>query len=171
MEEFSKQKFESYEEFQQKLQLFCESKFQVLRVQDCKLIPESDTLAKRFHYQFARYECVHGGKPRENKKDKSRPDQSSQALDCPFYFRMRKKDNTIVKGDTYCDKHNHPVTELLYKNHPLIKQRKLKSNSIASELVENLILTQADRHDAIELLQKKHDLPFSNKDLSNLKVT
>ena len=62
---------------------------------------------------------------------------------------MRKKDNTIVKGDTYCDKHNHPVTELLYKNHPLIKQRKLKSNSITSELVENLILTQADRHDAI----------------------
>ena len=26
------------------------------------------------------------------------------------------------------------------------------------ELVENLIVTKADRHDAIELLQKKHDL-------------
>ena len=38
------------------------------------------------------------------------------------------------------------------------------------ELVENLIVTKADRHDAIELLQKKHDLQFSNKNLHNLKV-
>jgi hypothetical protein len=38
------------------------------------------------------------------------------------------------------------------------------------ELVENLIVTKADRHDAIELLQKKHDLQLSNKDLHNLKV-
>ena len=170
MEKFSKQTWNSFDEFQDSLQQFCDSNFHVLRVQDCRKIPETDSLAKKFKYQYARYECVHGGKPRENKKDLSRPDQSSQALQCPFYFRIKKCGDKIVIGDTHCDRHTHDVTELLYKSHPLTKQKKIKSNSTAMELVENLIVTKADRHDAIELLQKKHDLQFSNKDLHNLKV-
>jgi len=170
MENFSKQTWNSFDEFQDSLHQFCQSNFHVLRVQDCRLIPQTDSLAKKFKYQYARYECVHGGKPRENKKDKSRPDQSSQALQCPFYFRIKKSGNKIVVGDTYCERHTHDVTELLYKSHYLTKAKKIKTNSTAMELVENLIVTKADRHDAIELLQKKHDLQFSNKDLHNLKV-
>ena len=96
MEKFSKQTWNSFDEFQDSLQQFCDSNFHVLRVQDCRKIPETDSLAKKFKYQYARYECVHGGKPRENKKDLSRPDQSSQALQCPFYFRMRKSGDKIV---------------------------------------------------------------------------
>ena len=61
MEKFSKQTWNSFEEFQDSLQQFCESNFHVLRVEDCRLIPQTDSLVKKFKYQYARFECVHGG--------------------------------------------------------------------------------------------------------------
>ena len=105
-----------------------------------------------------KYECVHAGKPRENKKDNSRKDQSSQAIGCPFKFRIRydKKSNKLVFSDAVgCMQHNLPVSEFLYRNHPLTKQKKLFSNDIATELITDLIITKADKLDACDLLKKK----------------
>ena len=51
MEKFSKQTWNSFDEFQDSLQQFCDSNFHVLRVQDCRKIPETDSLAKKFKYQ------------------------------------------------------------------------------------------------------------------------
>ena len=43
MENFSKQTWNSFDEFQDSLNQFCDSNFHVLRVQDCRLIPETDS--------------------------------------------------------------------------------------------------------------------------------
>ena len=39
MNEFSKKNFESFDDFNKKLQTFCDNTFNVLRVQDCKKKP------------------------------------------------------------------------------------------------------------------------------------
>ena len=151
MEIFLKKTFDTWSIFEEELEAFCDEHHIIIRKEDCKLFNETDLIYKTFKYQFVKYECVHAGKPRENKKDNSRKDQSSQAIGCPFKFRIRydKKSNKLVFSDAGgCMQHNHPVSEFLYRNHPLTKQKKLFSNDIATELITDLIITKADKLDA-----------------------
>ena len=75
--------------FEKVLDDFCDEYFLILRKEDCKLFNETDKIFDTFRYQYVKFESVYGGKPRENKKDNARKDQSSQAIEC-FVFDMIK---------------------------------------------------------------------------------
>ena len=78
-------------------------------------------------YQYVKFECVYGGKSRENKKDNTRKDQSSQAIECSFKFRLRydKKFNKLVFTDRFNHTHKKCVSFMFYLINYINFQKKI----------------------------------------------
>ena len=113
MEIFVKKTSDTWSIFEEELEAFCDEHHIIIRKEDCKLFNETDLIYKTFKYQFVKYECVHAGKPRENKKDNSRKDQSEldlihidsfqSLLASQFVDINGLCDPTIYSYGQYCD--------------------------------------------------------------------
>ena len=114
MEIFFKKTFDSWEFFKKELDDFCDEYFLILRKEDCKIFNETDKFFDTFRYQYVKFECVYGGKPRE--KHNTRKDQSSEAIECSYKFRLRydKKLNKHVITERFNYTHKKCVGFMFY---------------------------------------------------------
>jgi len=80
---FFNMKFQSYDDYTQQLEKYCNTYFQLLNKESSNLIKNNEALLERFKYDRLRLKCVHRGNARSNKVDNSRT-VHTRSLECPF---------------------------------------------------------------------------------------
>ena len=94
MFDFFEMKFNSFKEFSEHLNEYCNTYFQLINTENSYLIKNNPQLLEKFKYERLRLKCVHGGNGRSNKIDNSRS-VHTRCLECPFKAQLVLKSKFI----------------------------------------------------------------------------
>jgi hypothetical protein len=172
MDDFFKKSFNSWSEYEIEFQKWCDIYYQPAVKRSSELMSETDPISKTFKYNFVVYNCHHAGSVREGKVDNSRLNQQTECIGCNEFKLFYNK-----KLNKYCFRpkvnliHNHDLNERRYNNYAHVRNKKMNNNqAMKKQLTEDLLLSKAPVHKIAEVLNKKEDTYFTNKDIHNFNM-
>jgi hypothetical protein len=171
MEDIFAREFDSFGELKNAIDDWSEKFYQPVNIRSSTKLKgdyDSETF-NRLIYESIYFKCLHGGAPRTNKVDNSRPSQKTGCIECPVHFSVRLdwNDHKFKFQNKKNLVHNHPIGKQYYDNYSFIKNKKFSKSNNAKELAEILVKAETLTHQAKKILQSNYDINFSCKDLNN----
>lgn len=161
--------FDSYEELEQKLELFSRRSLVHYWRRDSRTVSGAHMktarlISERLRYYSVKYACIYGGQKFLPRGAGRRQSQSIRT-NCPAHIMLRaSKDGTKLEVTSVNNEHNHEISEELFKNLP--QERKL-CGEIKQE-VQDLMQLHIDRKRLKEYVRLRTNKILRSKDLFNI---
>ena len=156
IQDFFKQRFYSYQELNEALNIFQTTFFQILVVRTSRPLELDHLLQTTFLKKSIKYKCKHGGKSRTKITNGSRPNQHTYCTECPFEANLILVEPKPKLSSCYSDTrphfkfssykfhHNHPISAEHFASYSTVNTVKLTQNKDAVKLLN--VLDRAKRY-------------------------